>query len=183
MSKYALVRDGVVVNLTLWDGASQVDFGAGVTAVAATDAVQIGYGYDGSKFIAPAPQVTVTPIPSAQELADKIDDLVASIYSNWTRFQQEYLLREQAAQTFKDAGYTGDPGTWVSAYAAAAAVTNQAAADTILTQATNLNTALEQLGALRMRKYEVLNAKTADDAAAAYVNVVAAINAVAATIE
>jgi hypothetical protein len=132
---------------------------------------------------------TATPCPvvtsqlSAQELADAIDGLVASIYSNWTRFQQEYLLREQAAQAFKDAGYAGDPGTWVSAYATSAGVTNQAAADTILAQASMLNGALKSLGALRMRKYEVIKAANAITAQAVYDDIVAQTNAVAATIQ
>jgi hypothetical protein len=130
---------------------------------------------------------TATPAaaaqPSAIELADAIDTLVASIYSNWTRFEQEYLLRAQAAQTFKDAGYEGDPGPWVSAFATAAGMSNTEAAERILAQSVSLNGALVELGALRMRKYEVLNAATPDAANAAYLNVVAAINAVAATIQ
>jgi hypothetical protein len=183
MATYALVSGGVVVNMIEWDGAVSANFGDGVTAVSATDAVHIGFTYDGKAFAGPSPQVTVIPQPSAQELATKIDDLVASIYSDFNRFQQEYLLRAAAAQAFKDSGYQGDPGPWVSAFATAAGMSNTAAADLILSQSTLLNGALEQLGCLRMRKYEVLNATTADAAGAAYLNVVAAIEAVAATIQ
>src|SRR6185312_894209 len=62
---------------------------------------------------------TAAPVPCPDlntvknELMAKIDALVAEIYSNWTRFQQEYLLREQAATTYAANGYQGDPGIWV----------------------------------------------------------------------
>jgi hypothetical protein len=130
---------------------------------------------------------TPPPRPVA-ELVDAIDTHVADIYSNWSRFQQEYLLRQQAAQAFKDAGYAGDPGPWVSAYAVAAStatntITNQQAADTILAQAANLNAALQQLGALRMRKYEVMNAADAVTAQAVYDDIVSKINTIAAALQ
>jgi hypothetical protein len=184
MARYALVSNGNVINIITWDGMQKIDFGKGVLAIAAADDVQIGYAYDGEHFIAPAPEVSNETLAACKtRLSDSIDTLVASIYSNWTRFEQEYLLREQAARVFKDAGYEGDPGPWVSAFADAAGMSNTEAADRILAQSVSLNAALVSLGALRMRKYEVLKAANADDANAAYVNVVAAINAVAATIQ
>jgi hypothetical protein len=179
MNTYALVQDGTVVNITLWDGSAEVDFGDGITAVAVDPSVQIGFTYDGTTFTAPASTV---PIPSAQSMADEIDNLVATIYSNWTRFQQEYLLRQQAAQAFKDDGYAGDPGVWVTAYATSANVTNQQAADTILSQAALLDGALQQLGALRMQKYCVLNAADPATAQTTYNQIVANIQAIAKTL-
>jgi hypothetical protein len=112
-----------------------------------------------------------------------IDARVAEIYSNWTRFQQEYLSRQTAAQAFKDAGYTGDPGPWVAGFAVPAGKTNQQAADLILAQAAGLNAALSALGALRMRKYEVLAASEATAAQSAFDDIMASIEAVAATIQ
>jgi hypothetical protein len=112
-----------------------------------------------------------------------IDSLVAEIYSNWTRFQQEYLERQAAAQAFKDAGYTGDPGPWVTGFAVPAGKTNQQAADLILVQAVGLNGALATLGALRMRKYEILGAADPAAAQAAYNDIVSKINQVAASIQ
>lgn len=112
-----------------------------------------------------------------------IDSLVADIYSNWTRFQQEYLSRQAAAQAFKDAGYAGDPGPWVTGFAVPAGKTNQQAADLILTQAVGLNAALSALGVLRMRKYEILAASSPTAAQTAYDSIVAAINTTAATIQ
>lgn len=116
-------------------------------------------------------------------LANGIDARVAAIYTTWTRFQQEYLMREQAAQAFKDAGYQGDPGPWVSAFATPAGKTNQEAADLILVQATNLNAALVSLGSLRMRKYEVLGAADVATAQAAHDDIATQIITTAAAIQ
>jgi hypothetical protein len=97
-------------------------------------------------------------------LMESIDAKVAAVYSTWMRFQAEYEAREAAAQAFKDANYTGDAGIWITGFATAAGLTPQAAADRILVQSVSLRGALEGLGALRMRKYEVLSA-TDEDAA------------------
>jgi hypothetical protein len=112
-----------------------------------------------------------------------IDALVAEIYSNWTRFQQEYLSRQASAQAFKDAGYAGDPGAWVTGFAVPAGKTNQQAADLILAQAAGLNGALAALGVLRMRKYEILGAADPAAAQAAYHDIVSKINQTAAAIQ
>lgn len=127
--------------------------------------------------------VAITPQSIAQELSGKIDDLVASIYAGFNRFQQEYLLREQAAQAFKDGGYVGDPGVWVTSFSQSAGVGYQQATDTILAQAVKLNGALCDLGALRMRKYEILNASDAITAQTLYTEITGNINAIAAAIE
>jgi hypothetical protein len=130
-----------------------------------------------------APPVIVPLADIKSGLVQGIDNLVASIYSQWTRFQQEYLERQAAAQAFKDAGYTGDPGVWVSAFATAAGITNQQATDLIMAQSTSLNGALATLGALRMRKYEIINAADADAANAAYADITAKINQTAEAIQ
>ena len=127
---------------------------------------------------APAPAPSLAAI--AGGLADQIDDYVADVYSNWTRFQAEYDARFAAAQAFTNANYAGDPGTWVSSYATAAGVTNTQAAQTILAQSTQLNGALAAIGAQRMRKYDVLSAPDAATARSTYQNIIAAIQAIAA---
>jgi hypothetical protein len=131
-----------------------------------------------------------TPYQSGETLADMKDRLVAAIdtkmagiYNNWMRFAQEYLNREAAAQAFKDAGYVGDPGVWVTAFASAAGKTNQQATDLILAQSVMLNGALATLGALRMRKYEVIGAADAATAQAAYDDIVTKIEQTAAQIQ
>jgi hypothetical protein len=118
----------------------------------------------------------------ATQLADQIDAQVADIYSQWTRFQQEYLLRENAADAYKAAGYTGDCSIWITAFASAAGISNQAATDTILSQAVALNGALVTLGALRMRKYEILAGKDQASVQASYDDISGKIKAVAAQI-
>lgn len=125
-----------------------------------------------------------TPLPNkgtiSISLMAAVDSLVASIYDKYNRFQQEYLLREAAAQTFKDSGYVGDPGVWVTAYAQAVGISNQQAADTILGQATALNGALQVLGSLRMKKYSIKNAADIPGCYAAYNSLVAEITTIAA---
>ena len=133
---------------------------------------------------------TATPYQSGEtldalrsRLAAAIDANVAGVYSNWMRFSQEYLEREAAAQAFKDAGYVGDPGPWVTAFAIPAGKTNQEATDIILAQSVMLNGALATLGALRMRKYEVIGSADAEAAQAAYDDIMAKINQTAAQIQ
>jgi hypothetical protein len=116
------------------------------------------------------------------QLSNSIDSTVATIYSTWMRFQAEYESREAAAQAYKDAGYTGDVSKWISGFSDAADKTPQEAADLILEQSVSLRGALEALGALRMRKYEVLMAADSDAATAAHTSIMAAIQAVAAAI-
>ncbi|OQP33983.1 tail fiber assembly protein [Pantoea latae] len=55
MSKYALVKDGQVINTILWDGEAEADFGDGVVAVEFADdePIQIGYLYEDGKFSEP----------------------------------------------------------------------------------------------------------------------------------
>jgi len=117
------------------------------------------------------------------DLAASIDAKVATVYANWTRFQQEYLQREAAARAYKAAGYTGDVSIWISGFANAAGKTSQEAADLIVAQADGLYAALSSLGALRMRKYEVFTASDCDAAFAAHDAISAEIDTVAATIQ
>lgn len=93
---------------------------------------------------------------SEGELTEAINVKVESIYNKWMRFEAEYVAREAAAQAYKDAGYTGTPGVWITSFAVPAGVSNKDAADLILAQAAQLRGALEALGGLRMRKYELV---------------------------
>lgn len=93
--------------------------------------------------------------PTPAELSARIDAQVAEIYANWTRFEAEYLQREAAAISYRDAGYSGDAGVWIGAFATAAGMDLKTACDLILSQSANLRAAQETLGALRMRKYEL----------------------------
>lgn len=66
--RWALVKDGKVINVVLWDGESQVDFGKEVKAISVPDAspVQAGYQWDEKSFTAPAP-----PAPTQKEIDDE----------------------------------------------------------------------------------------------------------------
>jgi hypothetical protein len=125
---------------------------------------------------------TPVPVPGLadikQTLSDDIDAQVATAYSSWTRFQAEYQAREAAASAFKAAGYTGDPGIYVTGFATVSGNTNQQAADLILSQAAALNGALAAIGAQRMRKYEILAAADAAAAQSVHDNIIAQIAAI-----
>lgn len=111
------------------------------------------------------------------ELVSGIDDLVASIYQRWTRFEAEYELREADAQAYRDVGYTGDVPRQVAAFADRANLPAPQATDLILSQAAALRTALANLGDLRMRKYEVINAPDAEAAENLFIEIKALIEA------
>ncbi|HAW3248011.1 TPA: hypothetical protein JLS05_000261 [Escherichia coli] len=50
---YAVVNNGIVVNIAVWDGESEWEPTDGV-AVLAEDGVGVDWSYDGEKFIKPA---------------------------------------------------------------------------------------------------------------------------------
>lgn len=95
-------------------------------------------------------------LESPDQLVARLDSNVAAIYADWARFDAEYALREKAAEAYKAAGYTGDCSVWISAYATAVNVPLTVACDQILAQSEALRNARERVGALRMRKHEIL---------------------------
>lgn len=105
----------------------------------------------------------------------QIDDAVAAIYARPYRFVVEYEERETQARAFKDAGYLGPVPPRVAEFATPAGLPPEFATDLILSQAANLRTAQAALSALRMRKYEVLNAASDAAAAGAAAEILAAI--------
>lgn len=146
----------------------------------ATDARWIAYQDWLTAGNKPLPIYADRTLPNAIEAyVNSIDARVAMIYTNWTRFEREYELREDAARAFKAAGYAGDPGPWVSAFATSAGMTNQQSADLIIAQADQLHAALATLGAQRMRKYEIARAADIAGAQATYAEITASINTIA----
>lgn len=115
-------------------------------------------------YVAPPPPAPPTDDEIKSLWMTQIDGNVASVYSQFTRFQMEYEQREKAAQTYKDAGYTGDPTVWLTAFADSNNMTYQDCADLVLSQASNLRNAVQTLGQYRMDKYKVKNAATMADA-------------------
>ena len=94
----------------------------------------------------------------------QIDNTIAAIYNQFTRFQMEYEAREKAAQSYKDGGYVGEPSVWVKRFADNTGITFKQCTDLVLSQANKLRKAILDLGQLRMDKYKVLNASTLEDA-------------------
>ncbi|MFJ4352120.1 hypothetical protein ACIPZ5_14605 [Pseudomonas sp. NPDC089428] len=117
--------------------------------------------------------------PTTKELAAKIDARVAEVYATWARFEPEYTLREKAAQAYKNSGYEGDPGNWVSSFAQAADLSSKVAANRILEQAATLRQAQEDIGALRMRKFQLADLDD-EPRSELYMQLVAEIDAIAA---
>ena len=94
---------------------------------------------------------------------DAINNLVDEAYRHVTRFQPEYLLREQQARDYKAGGCKGDVPEQVAAFAKPAGKTACEATDIIIAQADNLRMVMGKLGALRMRKFELKGLKTASE--------------------
>lgn len=92
---------------------------------------------------------------------DAINNLVDEAYRHVTRFQPEYLLREQQARDYKAGGCKGEAPEQVAAFAKPAGKTACEATDIIIAQADNLRMVMGKLGALRMRKFELKGLKTA----------------------
>lgn len=134
---------------------------------------------------APLPEVSdELPLYDVKKiLARQIDDYAAGIYQKWERFGREYELREAQAIEYKDAGYTGDVPRQVAAFADRAGLPYQQATDLILTQAEILRQAADDIGDLRMRKYEILNAEDAAGANAKHMEINALMEAIAENIQ
>lgn len=137
--------------------------------------------------ISPPAESTPEPLPPTlpalkAALIAGVDDMIGSIYYRFTRFETEYLQREAAARTFRAAGYTGDAGVWVTAFASNAGISAAQGSDVIISQADTLRAALVQLGALRMRKYSIAAAATAEAAQAVHDEITDQAAAIAATL-
>lgn len=121
----------------------------------------IGLSYVGCGEII-EPVTDLSKIKSGR--VEQIDDTVATILARSLRFEPIYLAREAAARAFKDAGYAGDAGEWITSFSIPAKLSTMTAANIIITQADNLRAVLLELETLRMRKYELLQASDADAA-------------------
>lgn len=124
----------------------------------------------------------LTKAAASQLLAEAIDngtkainDLVDEAYRHVTRFGPEYQLREQQAIEYKAGGYKGELPTQIAAFAQPTGKGNKEATDIVLAQAAKLRVTLEQLGILRMKKFELKNLKTAAEVDKRAAEIVAAI--------
>lgn len=61
--RYAVIADGIVVNVALWDGVTEWTPGDNLLVVQ-SDTAQIGWSYVDGEFVAPPPVVTPPPTPA-----------------------------------------------------------------------------------------------------------------------
>lgn len=111
--------------------------------------------WDGEGWSVPEGKKAELKAQKLQQLITAIDDKAASIYSVWTRFEQEYTSRENAAKAFKAANYQGEVSRFIADFATKAGLDNKTAAELILIQAEGLRKLLVELANQRMRKYEL----------------------------
>ena len=119
--------------------------------------------WDGEGWSVPEGKKAELKAQKLQQLITAIDDKAASIYSVWTRFEQEYTSRENAAKAFKAANYQGDASRFIADFATKVGINNKAAADLILVQAEGLRKLLVELANQRMRKYELKKDSLSED--------------------
>ncbi|MGP5661711.1 hypothetical protein ACTXPE_04785 [Psychrobacter celer] len=98
-----------------------------------------------------------------QAAKDDIDAAVAAIYGRFNPFVREYALREKQAKEFIAANYEGDVPPQIKAVVEPTEMTPKQAADSIIADAQKLETALEELGKLRMQKLAVDNMSNIND--------------------
>ena len=111
-------------------------------------------------YVQPAPP----PAPSLEQvqaqLVEMVDARASFIISQLTKFKLEHEEREKAAMEFKNGA---EPSLWISSFADNAGLSNEAAADLILYQASTQREILQELGVLRMDKYKIKNMKTKEE--------------------
>lgn len=101
-----------------------------------------------------------------QAAKDDIDAAVAAIYGKFNPFVREYALREKQAKEFIAANYEGDVPPQIQAVVEPTGMTAKEAADSVIADAQKLDTALDELGKLRMQKLVVDNLTTLEDVSA-----------------
>lgn len=154
------------------------DLGADVSALTRTPPPDAACVLVGGQWQRCPDKAKAADAAKRAELCARIDAAVAAIYAGFGRFEAEYTLREQQAKAYKAAGYKGDVPVQVAAFATPAGKTPREAADIIIAQSEQLRSALSQLGVLRMRKYEVMQAADVAKAQTVADEVLAAIAAI-----
>lgn len=113
------------------------------------------HNWNGTEWVISEENLAEIKTIKLRQFITAIDDKAASIYSVWTRFEQEYTSRENAAKAFKGANYEGEVSRFIADFAEKAGIDNKTAADLILVQAEGLRKLLVELANQRMRKYEL----------------------------
>ncbi len=77
MKRYAHIENGIVTNISLWDGVCEYNPGENVTMVLADDNARIGGTYDGAfHFIEPTPP---EPTPEQKARKDRLDSVKSKL--------------------------------------------------------------------------------------------------------
>jgi hypothetical protein len=104
---YALIRDGIVENITTWDGQTDWKPDDGFTLVEydPSDGVGVGWTYEGDGFVDPNPPLTYEERRALVELDRQLSYRETSdpVFFQWQRgtaSQQDWL---DAVQAVKDA--------------------------------------------------------------------------------
>jgi hypothetical protein len=121
---YALVQNGVVINVILWDGECDVDFGDGIEAVAATAQVAIGFTYDGKTFTDPnAPVLTLAEAQATQVAQNNLACHLAitagfqsSALGQWYTYPSDLLNQQNLTASMVASLAPGIPATWVTPF-------------------------------------------------------------------
>ncbi len=124
--------------------------------------------WDGSKWVLSAEKQSELLEQKCTTLIEAVDNRASAIYSHWTRFASEYQARLQAAEAYRDAGYTGEVSKYIASFADPAGLDYKTATNLIFIQAQGLQKLQDELAAQRMRKYEIKNATTVEQMQAAY---------------
>jgi len=169
MARFATIDAGRVTNVIEADA----EFAASIGAIDATGA-SIGDLWSGTAFSRP-------PDPPFDRgvAAKQIDAAVLAVYDRPMSLSAEYESREKAALDYKASGYTGSVPARLAGFATPAGMTPTQAADLVLSQSAQMRGALDALGDLRMRKYEVQRAATEAAARTVHTAIMAQIAAIA----
>jgi hypothetical protein len=122
----------------------------------------------------PILEAPVTPHTEAQERAfyiKEVDDSIALVIADKTRFSMGYVERERAATEFLASNCTIAPSAWITRFADNVGMTYKAAAELIIAQARQYRQALFELDNLRMDKYLISKAATIGEARNVYTRI------------
>jgi hypothetical protein len=121
--------------------------------------------------LAPKPMV---PLTEAQERAfyiKEVDDSIALVIADKTRFSMGYVEREKAATEYLASNCVIAPSAWITRFADNVGMTYKTAAELIIAQARQYRQALFELDNLRMDKYLISKAATIGEARNVYTRI------------
>jgi hypothetical protein len=101
----------------------------------------------------------------------EVDDSIAAVISDKTRFSMGYVEREKAATDYLASNCTITPSVWITRFADNVGMAYKAAAELIVSQALQYRKALLDLDNLRMDKYLISRAASLAEARDVYARI------------